>query len=180
MSIYSTELVLFDLDMTLVDTSMLESLRSQRKWSEVYKRIPETRLLYDPKKDYELQDLMKWGPKDRAGIVTSSPRTYAQKICNYHNIHMPVLCAYHDTRNHKPHPEPIYYACEQVGVDPKRATYIGDSIDDMRSILSAGGVGVYIGPKLESAAVKELNLIEDRFVYIPKYALQGILYDYMM
>ena len=45
------KLVLFDLDMTLVNTSMLESLRSQRKWSEVYKRVPETRLLYDPKDD---------------------------------------------------------------------------------------------------------------------------------
>ena len=174
--IYPTELILFDLDMTLVDTSMLQSLRSQRKWSEVYNRIPETRLLYDPKDDNinELQDAFY------AGIVTSSPRTYAEGICNYHNIDMPVLCAYHDTRNHKPHPEPIYYACEQVGIDPKKTTYIGDSIDDMYSILNAGGVGVYIGPKLKSAAVKELNLIEDRFVYIPKYPLEGILHDYML
>ena len=174
-----SDLVLFDLDMTLVDTSTLQSLRRQRKWSEVYSRTSESRLLYDPK-DKEMQELMKFGPKDCAGIVTSSPRTYAQRICNYHNIDIPVLCAYHDTRKHKPHPEPIYYACEQVGIDPKKTTYIGDSIDDMHSILNAGGVGVYIGPKLESVTVKELNLIEDRFVYIPKNPLEGIFKNYML
>ena len=137
--IYHTDLVLFDLDMTLVDTSMLQSIRSQRKWSEVYNRTSESQLLYDPK-DKEMQELMKFGPKDCAGIVTSSPRAYAERICNYHNINIPILCAYHDTRKHKPHPEPIYYACEQVSINPKKTTYIGDSIIGKSSNVGAGTI----------------------------------------
>ena len=33
--------IIFDLDMTLVDTSSLLMLRSQRKWGEVYERISQ-------------------------------------------------------------------------------------------------------------------------------------------
>ena len=38
--------VIFDLDLTLVDTTNLESLRHNRNWQEAYRRISET-VMYD-------------------------------------------------------------------------------------------------------------------------------------
>ena len=36
--------VIFDLDMTLVDTSSLKQLRTKRRWPQVYDRLDETKL----------------------------------------------------------------------------------------------------------------------------------------
>ncbi|GAA5578824.1 hypothetical protein Pgin02_01853 [Porphyromonas gingivalis] len=38
--------IIFDLDLTLVDTSVLEELRKKRNWNTVYSLIPSTSL-YD-------------------------------------------------------------------------------------------------------------------------------------
>tara|TARA_B100001057_G_scaffold478815_1_gene549693 strand:- start:2292 stop:2954 length:663 start_codon:yes stop_codon:yes gene_type:complete len=152
-----TELLLFDLDDTLVDTSMLQSLRNNRNWKEVYDRIPETKPLFDSN-NLETRELLSW--QDKTGIVTSSPRLYAEKICSYHNIKIPVLCAYHDTKKHKPHPDPILFACQKARISPLKTTYIGDNENDMRSILAAGGVGLYIGNKAQAKTNTDLLLDE--------------------
>ena len=130
--------ILFDLDMTLVDTSTLKKMRSERKWDEVYKNIPSTKIIVD--KDFILHDIMMDICK---GIITSSPRKYAELVCNYHNIQAPILTAYHDTKRHKPDTEPIYHACNQLNLKPSDIAYVGDSVSDMHAILEAGGTGIH-------------------------------------
>lgn len=51
------------------------------------------------------------------------------------------------TRRMKPHPEPLLYAAEKMGVDPKECVMIGDTTIDVRTGLAAGAqtVGVLCG-----------------------------------
>jgi len=42
------------------------------------------------------------------------------------------------TNNFKPHPEPLLYACAQVGSDPGECIYIGDSHKDIEAGRRAG------------------------------------------
>ena len=51
------------------------------------------------------------------------------------------------TRRMKPHPEPLFYAAEKMGVDPQHCLMIGDTTIDVRTGVSAGAqtVGVLCG-----------------------------------
>ena len=42
------------------------------------------------------------------------------------------------TDNSKPHPEPMFAACEQAGVKPEHCIYIGDSAHDIEAGNRAG------------------------------------------
>ena len=48
-----------------------------------------------------------------------------------------VIVSAEDTKNHKPHPEPILHACKLLKVKPENAIYVGDSIFDYRSAKDA-------------------------------------------
>jgi len=45
----------------------------------------------------------------------------------------------------KPDPEPLWYACEQVGVAPGRALYVGDAERDVQAGNRAGLVTLVAG-----------------------------------
>ena len=128
----SIKAILFDLDMTLVDTSSLLSLRSERKWSEVYNRLDETKLFNS------ISSLIKKSKsKYKIGIVTNSPRKYAQKLIDFHNLDIPILSAFHDTKKHKPDPEPIIYGVNKLGIEPEEVIYVGDETGDIYAAKSA-------------------------------------------
>jgi phosphoglycolate phosphatase-like HAD superfamily hydrolase len=61
------------------------------------------------------------------------------------------------TRRMKPHPEPLFFAARQMGVDPKACVMIGDTTIDIRCGRLAGAqtVGVLCGfgtePELKDA-----------------------------
>lgn len=42
------------------------------------------------------------------------------------------------TANHKPHPEPVFFALEALGVEPEEALFIGDSPHDAAAARAAG------------------------------------------
>jgi pyrophosphatase PpaX len=50
-------------------------------------------------------------------------------------------------RNHKPNPEALYQACEELGVTPSEAVYVGDSVVDAECAQKAGMqfIGVLTG-----------------------------------
>jgi HAD superfamily hydrolase (TIGR01549 family) len=130
--------IIFDLDMTIVDTSSLLKLRKNRQWRRVYANIKATNtysgineLINSLANTYSI------------GIVTSSPRTYAEKIINYHNIKIPIVSAYHDTKHHKPHPEPIINGCKELGILPAETFSIGDNFNDIESSNIAGCTSIF-------------------------------------
>jgi len=125
--------IIFDLDMTLVDTSNLASLRKQRLWKQVYSHIAETATFPGVGELIrELSEIYK------VGVVTTSPRPYAERVVQFHSLPISVLAAYHDTANHKPHPEPLLYACQILGLAPSMTVSIGDELSDFKASSSAG------------------------------------------
>jgi HAD superfamily hydrolase (TIGR01509 family) len=130
--------VLFDLDETLVLTSAIESLR-RKPWARAYAAFPKTRL-----PNGTVQFLEKLSDKARLGVVTKTPRPYAEKLLSYHNINIPVLAAYHDVRNVKPHPEALLLAAEKLGIGPSKCFYVRDDAKDVQAARSARFIPVGI------------------------------------
>lgn len=76
--------VIFDLDLTLVDTTCLEDARHKRNWQEAYSLIPNTRM-YDGIKD--VLDLI--GKNNiQTAIVSTAPRTYVEKLVAYYETRL--------------------------------------------------------------------------------------------
>ena len=64
----------------------------------------------------------------RVAIVTNSPSLYAKKVLRHFNIPYDTLIGYHDVKKRKPHPEPMQFALEKLGVEGLPAQ---DSQDDI-------------------------------------------------
>ena len=149
--------IIFDLDMTLVDTSSVFQLRSKRKWSEVYNRLDETKL-FDG-----ISNLIAFSKrKYKIGIVTSSPRKYAERLIDFHDLNIPVLSGYHDTQKHKPDPEPITYGVKILGLQPESVIYVGDEISDIYATKAANcrAVGVTWG----IGSINEIDRAQPDFI----------------
>lgn len=125
--------IIFDLDLTLVDTSSLEELRSKRKWDEVYALISSTSL-YDGIR--EVLDIIHKNDI-KVAIVSTSPRPYIEKIVAYHNIPAQHIVGYHDAKFTKPHPAPMLKALELLACPPKAVVSFGDRVIDIQSSNAA-------------------------------------------
>lgn len=74
------------------------------------------------------------------GIVTSKQRTSAERSLAASGLTglVPVVCAMGETEHHKPHPEPILHAVQELQADPASSVYIGDAVVDVRAAQAAG------------------------------------------
>ena len=124
--------------MTLVNTQCLYDLRSKRMWSKVYQGIPQT-FMFDGVKQ-TIHSLHK--KNIITGIVTSAPRSYANKVVKHHKIGIDVTIAFHDSVKHKPNPEPILDGCKKLGLNPlhDKIISIGDEIIDIIAANNIKGV----------------------------------------
>ncbi len=120
-------LLLFDLDDTLIVTSALKILRDSRKWAEVYRSFPMTTL-----PPGTLEFISKWTNDATLGVVTNSPRTYAERLLKYHGVDYPRFVRLPRYSEHKPHPAPILRAIEKTGMTITDSIYIGDLAEDAR------------------------------------------------
>lgn len=74
------------------------------------------------------------------GISTNKPRAYAAPLLECLSIEPApgsVVCP-DDVTHRKPHPEPLYLNCKQLGCSPHEAIYIGDHIRDIEAGRRAG------------------------------------------
>lgn len=126
--------IIFDLDLTLVDTSSLEELREKREWNKVYSLISSTSL-YDGVR--EVLDIIQKN-SIKVAIVSTSPKTYIEKIVEYHSIPVHHIVGYHEAKPIKPHPEPMLKALDLLGVSAKNAISFGDRVIDIQSSNTAG------------------------------------------
>ena len=158
--------IIFDLDMTLVDTSSVFQLRSKRKWSGVYNRLDETKLF-----DGISSLINNLKRKYKIGIVTNAPRKYAEKLIDCHDLDIPVLSGYHDTKKHKPDPEPIIYGVKKLGLQPESVIYVGDEISDIYATKAANcrAVGVTWG----IGSINEIDKAQPDFIAMNVSELMG-------
>jgi pyrophosphatase PpaX len=85
--------------------------------------------------------------KMRLGVVTSKKRDLCLRGMRITGISdfFETVIAMEDTSHHKPDPEPVFRALEQLGVRPAEAVFIGDSPFD---VLSGNQAGTYTGAAL--------------------------------
>ncbi len=86
----------------------------------------------------------------KLAIVSARPEFYTVEPLKKSGFDLKLFDAVvsaDDTKNHKPHPEPLLHACEKLNIEPKEAVYIGDSLIDYRSARDAnlGFIAVLTG-----------------------------------
>lgn len=76
----------------------------------------------------------------RLGIVTSKTREEMKNEFDIFelNHYFDVQVNASDTKLHKPHPDPIQRAIDELGIKKEEAIYIGDSLYDMQSAKACG------------------------------------------
>ena len=126
--------IIFDLDLTLVDTTVVEQARHERNWALAYSLIPQC-VLYDGI-EHVFEIIRKF--KINTAIVSTSPRLYVEKVIQHFNIPVENIVAYHDAKPIKPHPAPMLKALELMGVSAKDTISFGDRVIDIQSSNSAG------------------------------------------
>ena len=126
--------IIFDLDLTLVDTTCLENARHNRNWQEAYRLIPQTTLYTGIR---ELFDFIR-NNNIKCAIVSTSPRPYVEKLVKYYSMPITVIVGYHDAKNIKPHPAPMVKALEQLGKLASSVVSLGDRAIDIQASNAAG------------------------------------------
>ena len=96
----------------------------------------------------------------RLGIVTSKIRSVAIRGLELFDIYQYFDCvvAAEDTKEHKPHPQPILKALDLLGVEAVQTTImVGDSPFDILSARAAGIVPVGVNWSVRLDELKELK-----------------------
>ena len=126
--------IIFDLDLTLVDTTIVEQARHERNWQLAYSLIPKCKL-------YEgMEEVLAIIRNNNINtcIVSTSPRTYVEKVVDYFNLPIQHIVAYHDAKPIKPHPAPMLKALELLGCSAAEAISFGDRVIDIQASNAAG------------------------------------------
>lgn len=149
------DLVLFDLDETLLATESLRDARHGRHPVDLttVAGFDSLRLHHGIAESLDALSLLT-----RIGLVSSSPRWYVTQLLSaYLSDHVfEVQITYDDVENIKPHPEPLRLALERADVTAGRALYVGDADLDYEACTAMGlafvGAGWADLPTYPSAA----------------------------
>jgi HAD superfamily hydrolase (TIGR01549 family) len=99
--------------------------------------------------DGAVEAVQELSERYKLGVVTTRSRRDAQAFLEQHALAdcFSVVVTHEDTWHLKPHPEPIRYAAEQLGVAVERCLMVGDTVVDVRAAKAAGAyaVGVLCG-----------------------------------
>lgn len=126
--------VIFDLDLTLVDTTVVEQARHDRNWQLAYSLIPQCTM-------YEgISEVLDVFRKFKIGccIVSTSPRTYVENVVKHFNIPVQNIIGYHDAKPIKPHPASMLKALELLNCTAEEAISFGDRAIDIQASNAAG------------------------------------------
>ena len=103
------------------------------------------------------------GQGRRLGIVTAKRHKTVQLAFEHLPLahYFDTIVAGDDTRLHKPHPDPLLLALEQLAATPDEAAYVGDSPYDMQAAKAAGvrAIGVTWGKIHDRAALRDADVV---------------------
>lgn len=118
------------------DSDMLSPLR--QRFLDIYadNLCQETQLF--PGMDALLQQIeqqsLQWG------VITNKPARFTEPLLKALGIAARAACIISGdtTSKPKPDPEPMYLACQEIGVMPENCLYVGDAERDITAGLNAG------------------------------------------
>ena len=104
-----------------MDTTIVEEARRKRDWDLAYSLIPKCNVYEGMNEVFSI--IRQYGLD--ACIVSTSPRTYIERIVEHFNIPIDRIVAYHDAKPIKPHPAPMLKALELLNCHAKDAISFG-------------------------------------------------------
>lgn len=125
--------IIFDLDLTLVDSTIAEDARSRRNWPLAYSLIPSF-TLYSGITD--IFDFIRTNAI-HAAIVSTSPSAYVQRVVSFFNMPIKTIVGYHDAPR-KPSPAGMLLAMQRIGATPENTISCGDRVIDIQASNAAG------------------------------------------
>jgi predicted amidophosphoribosyltransferase len=105
------------------------------------------------------------------GIVTSSPRRFAEQVLDTFEIEHDVLVAYEDTGRHAPHPAPLVRAADLLDVPVAAGCCVGGDPVDVEAGFRAGMVSVIAGWSM-GPVERMASAAADLLVYTPETLLR--------
>lgn len=137
MSLKRPELVLLDLDETLLPTSVLLEVRHSGAPQRLSAVIGYPAIVLHDGIHAAVELLCS---SVLVGIVSSSPRWYVEQILadHLHDIDFCVVVTYDDVTHLKPHPEPLLEALRLAGGTVDEAAYVGDALVDHDACSAIG------------------------------------------
>lgn len=144
--------IIFDLDLTLVDTTICEPSRHERNWQKAYNLISQCKLYEGIEEVFVI--IRKFGIK--ACIVSTSPRPYIERLVAQFNIPVKWIVSYHDAQPIKPHPAPMLKALELMQCSAKETISFGDRVIDIQASNAANieSVACFWGTKEKSELLR--------------------------
>jgi HAD superfamily hydrolase (TIGR01509 family) len=141
-------MIIFDFDLTMVNTQPVEALRAQRDWAAVMRRAADLQV-YDG-----INELLS-GLRQRnqvMAILTRSPDMVPRAFIKYHNWPIDIVIGYHHVKKRKPDPEGLLLAMAQANATPGSTFHVGDDPNDTAASRAAGVTAVGAAWGLTDAA----------------------------
>jgi HAD superfamily hydrolase (TIGR01549 family) len=134
--------LIFDLDETLLDTSMLRTDRRPGRWRQLALRLDEVQPYADPQASVQVADLPA-GAREIGfpiGILTDSPRWYAERLLGEFDIRYDALLTGSDGYAPKPDPSSLRALAAQLGTPVERCIVVGEEATDFGAAFSCGAL----------------------------------------
>lgn len=146
-------MVIFDFDLTLVDTRPVEALRTARRWSSVMARAPDLEV-YDGIHEliWELDAY-----DETLAIVTKSPDMVPRFFVKRHKWPIEIVLGYHQVKRRKPDPEALILAMRKAGAEPEDTFHVGDQPEDTEASRAAGVTAIGAGWGLDDTRLLEAS-----------------------
>ena len=139
------EAIIFDLDGTLYDTSIVDPLLQQLRqvtrmspeYHQIWREIDKT---IDGYKDYDgMAEVLQFVRENnvKAVLVTGAVKRRTNKLKRF-NLPLIGMVSRFDVSHKKPHPAPMFRALEILGCDASKVLSIGNQIIDLQSSKGAG------------------------------------------
>ncbi len=136
--------IIFDLDETLLDTSMLQEDRTHRRWRQVAGRLDEVQSYTDARSQTQAADLPARVKElgFQVGVLTHSPRWYAQRLLGAFDIPYDALITGSDGYSPKPDPSSLRAIAAELNVAVEDCIMVGDDAADIGAAQNAGAVSI--------------------------------------
>ena len=125
--------IIFDLDETLLDTSMLRKDRTHRRWRQLAARLDEVRAYSDDRSRLQAVELPARVKEMgfQVGVLTHSPGWYAQRLLSAFDIPYDALITGSDGYSPKPDPSSLRAIADELGVAVEDCIMVGDDAADI-------------------------------------------------
>lgn len=108
------------------------------------------------------------------GVVTNKPGWLTAPLMDALNLtkRAATIVSGDTIAKNKPHPDPLFYACEQAKINPRRCIYVGDADRDIAAGRAAGmkTIGALFGYILENENPMDWNA--DYYIEYPEEIMQ--------